>query len=262
MGLQTEIESFGGADVAEHFPERFGVFVGDDDAEADVVDEAIAGGGIVGKDFVFQGIEIVVEGRGFDALGSFEAPEGVGQLLGEQLLDPWCGSKRLNDMGAEGLIFGGVLDVEDDRFGGESMAKCIYPGGGFALLGPGSGTFLGVSAIGGQTPAGSGCGHEYSPALKLEAAEGRSGAGVRREVRRYWGKKFLWFVKSISRGSKTVRRRRRKGWRGSRSTEVAGGCRWGMPLGDAAGGCAGGCSSEVTVVGRRGEVCVGREGAG
>ena len=40
--------------------------------------------------------------------------------------------------------------------------------------------------------------------------------------------------------------------------DVAGGCRWGMPLRDAAGGC----SSEVTVVGRRGEVCVGREGAG
>jgi hypothetical protein len=42
------------------------------------------------------------------------------------LLDPWCGDKRLNDLGAEGLIFGGVFDVEDDRFGGESMAKGVF----------------------------------------------------------------------------------------------------------------------------------------
>jgi hypothetical protein len=62
LGLQAEIESFGGADVAEHFLEGFGVFVGDDNAEADIVDEAIPGAGIVGKDFMFQGIEIVVEG--------------------------------------------------------------------------------------------------------------------------------------------------------------------------------------------------------
>jgi hypothetical protein len=150
LGLEPEVVSFGGAEVAEQFAERFGVLVADDDAESDVRGEGVPRIGIVGQDPMFEGLEVMIEGGGFDALGALEAPEGAGDFLGQELFGALGGGERLEDPGAELLKFLRVFEIEDDRFGGESMTKGIAARGGFSLLGTGSRALLGVGAIGGQ----------------------------------------------------------------------------------------------------------------
>ncbi|MBZ2180051.1 MAG: hypothetical protein ACK58M_08295 [Acidobacteriota bacterium] len=151
LGLEPEVVSFSGADVAEQFTERFGGLVADDDAESDVAGEGIARRGIVGEDLVFQGIEVVIEGGGLDALGSFESPEGAGQFVGQEPFGALGGGERLKDPVAELFELFRVFEFEDHRSGGESMAKGVAAGDGFALLGAGSRALLRVGAIGGQT---------------------------------------------------------------------------------------------------------------
>jgi len=91
---------------------------------------------------VVEGFEvgkIGVEKRGFEARDSLEAPLEVDELLGERGLEGAPGSEVVGHTLGEGLKFSGIFAGQEDGLRRESVLEGVLRGGGFALLGFGTG---------------------------------------------------------------------------------------------------------------------------
>ena len=87
----------------------------------------------------FEVGEVGVEERGFEARDSLEAPLEVDEFFGEGGLDGVPGGEVAGHALGEGLIFGGIFAGQEDGLRRESVLEGVLRGGGFALLGFGTG---------------------------------------------------------------------------------------------------------------------------
>jgi hypothetical protein len=136
------IGAFGGGDVALDGGERFAmVLVGEGGGERGF-------GGVVEEEVgAFDGL---CEGFRFDAVGPVEAPEGFGELIGEEGFFGGDGGEGGEGLLAEFVEIGLGFAGQDEAGGAEAVGEAVLAGGGFAFGGAGAGGFAGVLAVGGR----------------------------------------------------------------------------------------------------------------